>query len=56
MKDRGNVKNGEAEAEISASALPTHELYGKGGSSDGRDLEDWLEEERLILSIRKSEK
>lgn len=31
-------------------------LYQKGGQRHGHDLEDWLEAEQLILSMKKGEK
>ena len=31
-------------------------LYQKGGQRHGHDLEDWLEAEQLVLSMKKEEK
>jgi hypothetical protein len=56
MRNRTTVKNSDAKTEFSGSALRIHELYGKGGSLDGQDPEDWFDEERLVLSVRKSER
>lgn len=38
-----------------AIAEKAYELYEKGGRRHGRDLEDWLEAEQLILSEKKIE-
>ncbi|MDI6729277.1 MAG: DUF2934 domain-containing protein [Thermodesulfovibrionales bacterium] len=37
-------------------AKVAHELYEKSGRMPGRDLENWLEAEKIVMARHKSEK